>query len=66
VHDTLHVSDIKVSEGSRDPDGRRLRDRHVGIVKEEAAPAPAAEGEEPVEPEFIGKGKKDEEGEESE
>ena len=39
----------------------------VGIVKEEVAAAPVVEGEEPAEPEVIGKGKKeDEEGEESE
>ena len=37
----------------------------VGIVKEEVAPAPAVEGEEPAEPEVIGKGKKEEEGEEA-
>ena len=65
VHDTLHVSDIKVSEGIEilnDPD---LVLATVSIVKEEAEPAPAAEGEEPAEPELIGKGKKEEEGEES-
>jgi hypothetical protein len=33
----------------------------VGIVKEEVAPAAAPEGEEPVEPEVIGKGKKEDE-----
>jgi hypothetical protein len=35
----------------------------VGIVKEEVVAAPAVEGEEPAEPEVIGKGKKEEEGE---
>jgi len=35
----------------------------VGIVKEEAEVATATEGEEPAEPEVIGKGKKEEEGE---
>ena len=63
VHDTLHVSDIKVSEAVEiltDPD---LVIATVGIVKEEEiAPAPAVEGEEPAEPEVIGKGKKEEEG----
>ena len=66
VHDLLHVSDIKVGENVEiltDPDQVIAT---VGIVKEEEAPAPALEGEEPAEPELIGKGKKEEEGEESE
>ncbi|HEU4433907.1 MAG TPA: 50S ribosomal protein L25 [Pyrinomonadaceae bacterium] len=67
VHDTLHVSDIQVAEGIEILTDAELVIATVGIVKEEAAPAPAAEGEEPTEPELIGKGKKDEEGaEESE
>ena len=63
VHDLLHVSDIKVGEGVEiltDPDQVIAT---VGIVKEEVAPAPTLEGEEPAEPEVIGKGKKEEEGE---
>ena len=63
VHDTLHVSDIPRGEAVEiltDPDQVIAT---VGIVKEEVAPAPAAEGEEPAEPEVIGKGKKEEEGE---
>jgi large subunit ribosomal protein L25 len=66
VHDLLHVSDIKVSEGVEiltDPDQVIAT---VGIVKEEVVPAPTLEGEEPAEPEVIGKGKKEEEGEEAE
>ncbi len=63
VHDTLHVSDIQVAEGIEILTDAELVIATIGIVKEEAAPAPAAEGEEPVEPELIGKGKKDEEGE---
>ena len=66
VHDTLHVSDIQVSaavEILTDPEQVIAT---VGIVKEEVAPLPAAEGEEPAEPEVIGKGKKEDEGEESE
>ena len=63
VHDTLHVSDIKVAEGVEILTEAELVIATVGIVKEEAAPAPAAEGEEPAEPELIGKGKKEEEGE---
>ena len=64
VHDTLHVSDIKVAEGVEIlTDGDQVI-ATVGIVKEEVAAAPA-EGEEPAEPEVIGKGKKEEdEGEE--
>ena len=65
VHDVLHVSDIPVSDGVEILNDAELTIAIVGIVKEEAAPAPAGEGEEPVEPEVIGKGKK-EEGEESE
>ena len=38
----------------------------VGIVREEVAAPLPGEGEEPAEPEVIGKGKKDEEGAESE
>ena len=64
VHETLHVSDIKVAEGVEIlTDGDQVI-ATVGIVKEEVAATPA-EGEEPAEPEVIGKGKKeDEEGEE--
>jgi len=65
VHETLHVSDIKVAEGIEIlTDGEQVI-ATVGIVKEEVAAAPA-EGEEPAEPEVIGKGKKEDEGEESE
>ena len=66
VHDTLHVSDIKVSEGVEILMDADFVIATVGIVKEEVAPAPAIEGEEPAEPEVIGKGKKEEEGAESE
>ena len=65
VHDTLHVSDIKVSDGVEILNDPELVLATVTIVKEEAEAAPAAEGEEPAEPEVIGKGKKDEEGDES-
>ena len=65
VHDTLHVSDIKVGEGVEILNDAELVIATVGIVREEVAPAPAIEGEEPAEPEVIGKGKKEEEGEES-
>ena len=62
VHDTLHVSDIKVAEGVEILTDAELVIATVGVVKEEVEAAPA-EGEEPAEPEVIGKGKK-EEGEE--
>ena len=66
VHDTLHVSDIPVSEAIEILNDAELVIATVGIVKEEVAPVAAAEGEEPAEPEVIGKGKKEEEGEEAE
>ena len=65
VHDVLHVSDIPISEGIEilaEPD---VVIATIGVVKEEpvAIVAPV-EGEVPTEPEVIGKGKKEEEGEE--
>ena len=66
VHDLLHVSDIKVGEGVEILTDPEQVIATVGIVKEEAAPAPTLEGEEPAEPEVIGKGKKEDEGEEGE
>ena len=64
VYETLHVSDIPVSEGIEILTDAEIVIATVGLVKEEVA-APAVEGEEPAEPEVIGKGKKEEE-EESE
>ena len=66
VHDVLHVSDIPVSDTVVMLTDAEQVIATVGIVKEEVAPAPALEGEEPAEPEVIGKGKKEEEGEEAE
>ena len=63
VHDTLHVSDIKVGEGIEILTDAEIVIATVGIVKEEVAPVVPVEGEEPVEPELIGKGKKEDEGE---
>ena len=66
VHDVLHVSDIKVAEGVEILTDADQVIATVGIIKEEVEVAPVTEGEEPAEPEVIGKGKKeDEEGEES-
>jgi large subunit ribosomal protein L25 len=61
VHDTLHVSDIQVSEAVEILTDAELVIATVGMTKEEVAPVAATEGEEPVEPEVIGKGKKEEE-----
>ncbi len=61
VHDVLHVSDIPVSAAIEILTDAEQVIATVGIVKEEelAATTPA-EGEEPAEPEVIGKGKKEE------
>ena len=64
VHDLLHVSDLRVDEGVELLQDADTVVATVSIVKEEAVATPVLEGEEPVEPEVIGKGKKeDEEGE---
>jgi large subunit ribosomal protein L25 len=65
VHDTLHVSDIKVSEAIEILTDLELVIATVGMTKEEEVAALPIEGEEPVEPELIGKGKKEEEGAEA-
>jgi large subunit ribosomal protein L25 len=62
VHDVLHVSDLKVEEGVELLQDADVVIATVGMVKEEAEAAPAIEGEEPAEPEVIGKGKKEDEG----
>src|SRR5918995_2275367 len=59
VHDTLHVSDIPVGEAVEILTDPEQVIATVGIVKEEVAPALPVEGEEPAEPEVIGKGKKE-------
>jgi large subunit ribosomal protein L25 len=61
VHDVLHVSDIKVAEGIEILNDAEDVVATVGIVREEVEAAPAIEGEEPAEPEVIGKGKKEDE-----
>ena len=63
VHDVLHVSDIPVGEGIEilaEPDTVIAT---VGVIKEEPVAVVAVEGEVPTEPEVIGKGKKEDEGE---
>jgi large subunit ribosomal protein L25 len=66
VHDVLHVSDIPVDAAKIEIlDDPETVIATIGIVKEEPVAAPpAVEGEAPAEPEVIGKGKKEEEGEE--
>src|SRR5690242_17738618 len=67
VHDVLHVSDLKVGEGIEILQDPETVVATVAIIREEeVAPAPAVEGEEPAEPEVIGKGKKEEEEEAAE
>jgi large subunit ribosomal protein L25 len=61
VHDVLHVSDLVVAEGIEILEDPEAVIATVGIVKEEVVAAPVIEGEEPAEPEVIGKGKKEEE-----
>ncbi len=61
VHEMLHISDLKVAEGIEILHEADQVVATVGIVKEEAEAAPAIEGEEPAEPEVIGKGKKEDE-----
>ena len=63
VHQVLHVSDIPATadvEILAEPDTVIAT---VSVVKEEVVEAPPIEGEVPAEPEVIGKGKKEEEGE---
>ena len=63
VHQVLHVSDIPATadvEILAEPDTVIAT---VSVVKEEVVEAPPVEGEVPAEPEVIGKGKKEEEGE---
>jgi large subunit ribosomal protein L25 len=63
VHEVLHVSDIPVPAGVEILEEGDTVIATVGVVKEEVVEAPPVEGEVPAEPEVIGKGKKDEEGE---
>ena len=62
VHDVLHISDIPVEEGVEILQEPETVIATVGIVREEVEAAPVVE-ETPAEPEVIGKGKKEEEGE---
>jgi large subunit ribosomal protein L25 len=63
VHDVLHVSDIPVTEGVEILEEPDMVIATVGVVKEEPVAVVPVEGEALAEPEVIGKGKKEEEGE---
>jgi large subunit ribosomal protein L25 len=63
VHDVLHVSDIPHPAGVEILEEPDMVIATIGIVKEEPVAVAPVEGEAPVEPEVIGKGKKEEEGE---
>lgn len=62
VHDMLHVSDIPQDENLEILTAPETVIATVSVVREEVVEAPVAE-EAPAEPEVIGKGKKEEEGE---
>jgi len=66
VHDVLHVSDIPTSEGVEILTESDTVIATVGVVKEEPVAVVPIEGEVPTEPEVIGKGKKEGEGDEPE
>jgi len=63
VHDVLHVSDLPANVGVEILEAPDAVIATVGIVKEEVVVVAPVEGEELLEPEVIGKGKKEEEGE---
>jgi large subunit ribosomal protein L25 len=63
VHDVLHVSDIPADENIEILEAPDTLVATVSVVREEPVETPATT-EEPVEPEVIGKGKKEEEEEE--
>ncbi|HEV2905317.1 MAG TPA: hypothetical protein VGW32_09725, partial [Pyrinomonadaceae bacterium] len=66
VHDVLHVSDIPVAAGIEILEAPDTVIATIGIVREEVVEVAPVEGEAPAEPEVIGKGKKEDEGEEEE
>ena len=63
VHDVLHVSDIPTPAGVEILEAPDTVIATIGVVKEEPVAVAPVEGEAPAEPEVIGKGKKEEEGE---
>jgi large subunit ribosomal protein L25 len=63
VHQVLHVSDIPISAGVEILESPETVIATVGVVKEEPVAVAPVEDEVPAEPEVIGKGKKEDEGE---
>jgi large subunit ribosomal protein L25 len=63
VHEVLHVSDIPVTAGVEILEEADAVIATVGMVKEEVVEVAPVEGEALAEPEVIGKGKKEDEGE---
>ena len=63
VHDVLHISDIPADPNIEILESPEAVIATVGITREEPVAAAAPAEEEPAEPEVIGKGKKEEEGE---
>ncbi len=63
AHEVLHVSDLKVAENIEILTDAETAVATVAVVREEAV-EPSATDEESAEPEVIGKGKKEDEGEE--
>src|ERR1041384_576724 len=63
VHQVLHVSDIPATAAVATLAERDTVIATVSVVKEEVVEVAPVEGEAPAEPEVIGKGKKEEEGE---
>src|SRR5438876_11937114 len=62
VHEVLHISDIPLPAGIEILEAPDVVIATVGVIKEEpVAVAAPLEGEEPSEPEVIGKGKKEDE-----
>ena len=66
VHEVLHVSDLQVAENIEILNDPETVLATVGIIADEPVEAPAATEEDAdAEPEVIGKGKKDDEGDEA-
>src|SRR5437016_11921493 len=63
VHDVLRISDIPRDEKIEILEEADAVIATIGVVKEEPVAVPEVEGEVAAEPEVIGKGKKEEEGE---
>ncbi|HEX8127520.1 MAG TPA: 50S ribosomal protein L25 [Pyrinomonadaceae bacterium] len=65
VHDVLHVSDLRVADNIEILNEPETVLATVGIIAEEPVEVPEATEEEGAEPEVIGKGKKEDEGDEA-